>query len=223
MPSKRPVDAAILFIEGKHSEFSSFALALQKKGFDVEVVPSGARALQKMEDFRPDLVVVNAASLRSSGVRICQALRKANETLPIILIVSKEKAPKKAEANITLTLPFTPQKLINRIAQLLPSDGKHVLHVGPIRLDMEQRRVRCLGKSARLTPRGVKLLALLLQNHGKIIERKELFQTVWETDYAGDTRTLDVHIFWIRNAIEPNPKQPKFLKTIRGVGYRLDV
>jgi DNA-binding response OmpR family regulator len=224
MTSKHPVDATILIIEGRHAEFPAFAAALQKKGFDVEVVPSGSRALGELENLRPDLVVVNAASLRSSGVRICQSLRKADKNLPIILIVSPEKTPrKKTAANVVLTLPFTAQKLINRIAPLLPGDGKHILHVGPIRLDTERRRVRCLGKSARLTPRGVRLLSLLLARHGEVIERKELFQTVWETDYTGDARTLDVHIFWLRNAIEPNPKQPKFLKTIRGVGYRLDV
>ena len=93
---------------------------------------------------------------------------------------------------------------------------------GPLRLDVEHRRVRCLGKNAKLTPRLVTLLHLLMDKHGEVVEREALFKKVWETNYTGDTRTLDVHISWLRRAIELDPLKPKFLKTIRGVGYRLD-
>jgi DNA-binding response OmpR family regulator len=95
--------------------------------------------------------------------------------------------------------------------------------VGPIRLDLEKRRVRCLGKSTKLTPRLVVLLNLLMEKHGEVVEREPLFKKAWETNYTGDTRTLDVHISWLRRAIELDPENPKFLKTIRGVGYRLDI
>jgi DNA-binding response OmpR family regulator len=83
--------------------------------------------------------------------------------------------------------------------------------------------VRSLGKSTRLTPRLVTLLKTLLEKHGEVVERETLFKKVWETNYTGDTRTLDVHISWLRGALELDPENPKFLKTIRGVGYRLDV
>jgi len=96
-------------------------------------------------------------------------------------------------------------------------------HVGPIRLDLEKRRVRCMGKSTKLTPRLVTLLQLLMEKHGEVVEREPLFKKAWETNYTGDTRTLDVHISWLRQAIELDPDNPKLLKTIRGVGYRLDV
>jgi DNA-binding response OmpR family regulator len=98
-----------------------------------------------------------------------------------------------------------------------------MIHVGPLRLDVEQRRVRCLGKNSKLTPRLTSLLQLLMDKHGEVVEREALFKKVWETNYTGDTRTLDVHISWLRRAIELDPLKPKFLKTIRGVGYRLDV
>ena len=122
-----------------------------------------------------------------------------------------------------LNLPFTVQKLANRIKPLLPGDGKNVIHAGPIRLDLEHKRVRSLGKNARLTPRLAILLQILLQHRGEVIERKELFKKVWDTNYTGDTRTLDVHISWLRRAIEIDADHPKFLHTVRGVGYRLDV
>jgi DNA-binding response OmpR family regulator len=216
-------DATILIIEGRHAEIPSFAPELQKKGFTVETARSGSDAISQLETTSPDLAVVNAASLRSSGVRICQSLRDKNDKLPIILILDKDTTVAKDSADVILHLPFTVQKLANRIKPLLPGDGKDVLQAGPIRLDSERRRVRCLGKNAKLTPRLVALLKILMEHHGEVVEREHLFKEVWETDYTGDTRTLDVHISWLRRAIELDPLKPKFLKTIRGVGYRLDV
>lgn len=215
-------DATILIIEGKQAEIPSFAIDLQKKGFNIECARSGAEGVSRLEETAPGLAVVNAASLRSSGVRICQSLREKNNKLPIILILEGGKTIAKDAADVILHLPFTVQKLVNRIRPLLPGDGEHVLHAGPIRLDIERRRVRCLGKNTKLTPRMVTLLQILIESHGEVVERETLFKKGWETDYTGDTRTLDVHISWLRRAIELNPLEPKFLKTIRGVGYRLD-
>jgi DNA-binding response OmpR family regulator len=216
-------DATILIIEGQHAEIPSFATDLQKKGFLVETVQTGNQAEARLDEVSPDLVVVNAASLRSSGVRICRSLQNKNDKLPIILILGPEKTVSKEAADVILTLPFTVQKLANRIKPLLPSDGKNVIHAGPIHLDTERRRVRCLSKNAKLTPRLVTLLNILMEHHGEVVEREYLFKEVWETDYTGDTRTLDVHVSWLRRAIELDPLKPKFLKTIRGVGYRLDI
>ena len=216
-------DATILIIEGRHAEIPSFATDLQKKGFAVETAKSGTDAISKLNKAFADLVVVNAASLRSSGVRICQSLRDKNDNLPIILILEKKKNVAKETADVILNLPFTVQKLSNRIKPLLPGDGKDVIQAGPLRLDTERRRVRGLGKNAKLTPRLVALLKILMEHHGEVVEREHLFKEVWETDYTGDTRTLDVHVSWLRRAIELDPLNPKFLKTIRGIGYRLDV
>jgi DNA-binding response OmpR family regulator len=215
--------ATLLVIEGRHAEIPSFAADLQKKGFDVHTVENGSRAVARLRDVSPSLVVVNAASLRSTGLRICQSIREKDSKLPIILILEKEKEVAKELVDSILALPFTVQKLVNRIKPLLPGDGKNVMHVGPIRLDLEKRRVRCLGRNTKLTPRLVTLLRLLMDKHGEVFERESLFKKAWETNYTGDTRTLDVHISWLRRAIELDPENPKFLKTIRGVGYRLDV
>jgi DNA-binding response OmpR family regulator len=216
-------NATILCIEGKHADKPTFAAALQKKGFGIEVVSSGSEALNQLSSIDPDLVVVNAASLRSSGGRICYSLRRERKSLPLVLILDKGVQPEKTVADAVLNLPFTPQKLVNRVRLLLPGDGKNVLHAGPIRLDVEHRRVRCLGKNERLTPRLTQLLRTLIDHRGEVVERESLFKRVWETNYTGDTRTLDVHISWLRKAIELDPDHPRFLRTIRGVGYRLDV
>lgn len=217
-------DATIFVIEGKKAERPTFSAQLQKKGFTVATAQNGSEALKRLDETAPDLVVVNAASLGSTGVRICQSLQeKQQEHLSIVLIVDEGKTVEKSAADIVLNLPFTVQKLVNRIKPLLPGDGANVIHVGPIRLDLEQRRVRSLGKNARLTPRLATLLQILLQHRGEVIEREELFKKVWDTNYTGDTRTLDVHVSWLRRAIELDPDHPKFLHTVRGVGYRLDV
>jgi len=216
-------DSTLFVIEGRHAEVPSFAPELQKKGFEVHTATSGSVAISRLDKTNPSLVVVNAASLRSTGLRICQSIREKNAKLPIILILARDGYVEKEVADAVLALPFTVQKLVNRIKPLLPGDGKNVFHVGPIRLDVEHHRVRCLGRNTRLTPRLMALLQLLMEKHGEVVEREALFKKVWETNYTGDTRTLDVHVSWLRRAIELDPLKPKFLKTIRGVGYRLDV
>jgi DNA-binding response OmpR family regulator len=213
----------LLVIEGRHAEIPSFAGDLQKKGFDTHTAQNGSQAVTRLKELNPSLVVINAASLRSTGLRICQSLREKDAKLPIVLILENEVEVSKDAADSVLVLPFTVQKLVNRIKPLLPGDGKNVLHVGPIRLDLEKKRVRSLGRNTKLTPRLVTILNILMEKHGEVIERETLFKKAWETNYTGDTRTLDVHISWLRRAIELDPDNPKFLKTIRGVGYRLDI
>ena len=215
--------AKILWVEGKRADSPSFVPILRKKDYSVEVVSTGNAALARLPVLDLDLVVVNAASLRTSGKRICCDLRQQLNGLPILLITNPEQpVTENVCANTVLSMPFTPRKLVNRISQLLPGDGKLLLHVGSVRLDLEKRRVRCQGREARLTPRLAQLLQIMMQHPGEVIEREKLFCEVWQTDYSGDTRTLDVHISWLREAIEEDPRKPVFLKTIRGVGYRLD-
>jgi DNA-binding response OmpR family regulator len=214
----------LLVIEGKYADHPAFVPALRKKGFVVESVSNGSEALARLgSGLKPDVVVVNAASLRASGKRICQSLRDKAPRLPILLILDPDREVEKLDADVVLSLPFTAQKLVNRIRHLLPGDGRSNIHAGPVRLDVEKRIVRCLDKQTRLTPRLMRLLKTLIEHKGEVIERNTLFSQVWETDYTDDTRTLDVHISWLRRAIEVDPESPKFLRTVRGVGYRLDV
>jgi DNA-binding response OmpR family regulator len=218
------MNARILLIEGKKSDHPSFVTGLKKKGFQVESVSSGSAALTKLIEDQPHLVLVDAASMRTSGRRIIQSIHENARNVPLVLIVDhRSENVEKLGADVVLTWPFTLQKLLNHIRPLLPSDQKNVLHVGPLQLDTEQRWVRCLGKHSRLTPRLVALLKVLMEHPGEIIERNKLFSLVWDTTYTEDTRTLDVHISWLREAFEEDPRHPRFVKTVRGVGYRLDV
>ena len=216
--------AKILWIEGNRAEGPYFIPDLRKKDFTVEIVSTGKAANGYLLKDRYDLVVLNAATLRTSGKRICQDIRANWGKLPILMIANPDKpVSKDVGADVLLELPFTIRKLVNRINPLLPLSSNKVLRTGPIQLDLERRVVRCLEKESHLTPRLTSLLKRFMDHPNEVLERKDLFRRIWNTEYTGDTRTLDVHISWIRQAIEPNSHKPRFLITIRGVGYRLDI
>lgn len=216
--------ARILWIEGKRAESPQFISDTKKAGYHIELVTTGREALERLPAIAPHLIVLNAASMRTSGIRICHLLRTQADSIPVLVIADPNfELPSPQDATTVLLLPFTSRKLLNRIDPFIPWESRRLLHVGPIRLDMERKQVRCMGKFVPLTPRLIQLLKFFMEHPGEALVRDELFREVWATDYAGDTRTLDVHISWLRQAIETDPRHPKLLKTIRGVGYRLDV
>ena len=214
----------ILIIEGKRTDRSSFSLDLTKKGYLVSSFPNGIRALEHLSTNQPHVIIIDAESMKTSGKRICQQIHETDSTVPIILIVGKNADPEeKVTANERLFMPFTAQKLLNRIKPFLPLSHNDVIRCGLIELDVRHRLVRANnGQPLKLTPRLVLLLRLLMEKHGEVIPREDLFKKAWDTNYTGDTRTLDVHISWLRKALGDNPRSPRYLKTLRGVGYRLD-
>lgn len=214
----------ILWIEGKRAGSPHFVPGLRKKGLEVEYATSGNHAMAALPIFVPNLVVINAASMKTTGKRISRSIRDLYPSLPILRIADASQADvEDPSANITLSLPFTSRKLYNRIQLLLPAESEKTIHQGPIGYDPENRRVHCEGRQTSLTPHLAKLLLAFLEHPGEVLERNELFRRIWKTEYTVDTRTLDVHISWLRQAIEADPHDPQFLKTVRGIGYRLDV
>ena len=217
-------DFRILLIEGKRADYATFYSGLTQKEYDVELVSSGSDGLKSIQARRPHVVIINAPSMRTTGRRICKSIHQIDPNLAVVLVVEEgHKIKNQFDAEIILELPFTLQKLINRIRLLAPPREENLLIAGPIQLDIENNWVRCHDKHTSLTPRLVNLLKVLMENQGEIIERTDLFSEVWETTYTGDTRTMDVHISWLRQAIEDDPRQPRYIKTVRGVGYRLDI
>jgi DNA-binding response OmpR family regulator len=212
-----------VWIESKRAESPPFIPNLRKKGFSVDLVSTGASALAHALETSPDLIIFNAASMRTSGKRICRNLCDQTNGIPLIVIANSERQSlEELCGNVILDLPFTPRKLLNRINRFVPGEGDKILKAGPIRLDLERKQLRCEGRETRLTPRLCRVLQILIRHKGEVVERASLFREGWNTDYAGDTRTLDVHISWLRQALELDPRHPRFLKTVRGVGYRLD-
>jgi len=218
------MQAKILMVEGKRAGSISFTPGLRRKGYHVESVPTGKSAVARLNAFTPDLIIVDASTMRSTGVRICFALMEAAKDKPIILIANPEyPIDKEIGVNFILEHPFTIRKLVNRVKVLLPLQSSQLLTAGPIYLDLDKKRVQCQTRDEPLTPRLTQLLEMFMRQPGVVLERESIFKHVWNTEYTADTRTLDVHISWLRQAIEENPRTPRYLKTIRGIGYRLDI
>ncbi len=223
--------AKILLIESKRASKSlAFFVSLRRR-YDVQLATTGQQAFQSLTTIIPDIVVLNAASMRTSGQRICSALRRAAPDLPIIHIKRPEETPKKRrrsgdsknEADMLLYLPFTPRKLYNRIDRFVEAKDGEILVAGPFQLNLKSRILTTMNDEVRLTPKLTILLELFMRHPNIILERRFLMEKVWHTDYLGDTRTLDVHIRWIREAIEQRPSNPTFLRTVRGKGYVLEL
>lgn len=216
--------AKVLLVESKRPSAPSFAEALENKGYSVEIEHNAQAAIKRAQAYGPDVIVLDVSSLKTSGARMCRSLRVQLNGTPILIVADKKNKPDDGcGAALTLMKPFTPRKLLNGVARLLPADDSDCLQVGPIKLNFSQRRISCGGREERVTPMQARLLEFFLRHPGELLSRKMLIKHVWETDYTGDTRTLDVHMSWLRSVIEPNPTRPRYLKTIRGQGYRLDV
>jgi DNA-binding response OmpR family regulator len=219
--------ATILMVEGPVAGANSMAPAIEKVGLDVAVVHTGTSAMLWISAHQPDLIVFDASTMRSSGVRTCKRMRKA---LPAVPIIHCRRAgltdDRHIEAEIRLVKPYTARKLLNRIWMLLPADDldEEIVRLGPITFFRAKRSVGVAGQGeSRLTPKMAGLLEQLLRHPNEVVERNTLMEKVWETNYFGDTRTLDVHIRWLREIIEQDPAKPELLRTIRGVGYILSV
>jgi DNA-binding response OmpR family regulator len=216
-------NAKVLLLESERTNAPSFAPALEKRGYQVTIEHSAQSAIKRQSVFGPDVVVLDAASLKTSGARICRQLRASMNGTPILLVADKKNPPdSNCGASVVLTTPFTPRKLLNTVARLLPAEEGASLQIGPIRLNLAQKRIKCGDREEKVTPKQAKLLEMFLRAPGQLLSRKAIIKHVWDTDYVGDTRTLDVHISWLRGVIEPNPRKPRYLKTVRGQGYRLD-
>lgn len=217
--------AMILLLEGKSTKPQSLQMTLQKAKYKVEVCQNGKSAMESLTVSKPDLVVFNAASMRSNGSRTCRRLRRALGDTPIIHVREQGALEEQeAEADIYLEHPFTPRKLLNRIRTLLPADEitEEVVRYGDIKFYPAKPSVEIADYGEqRLTPKLAELLQEFLLYPNEVVTRVQLMRHVWKTDYVGDTRTLDVHIRWVRELVEADPGKPKRLRTVRGKGYIL--
>ncbi|MGW8319256.1 MAG: response regulator transcription factor [Candidatus Promineifilaceae bacterium] len=216
-------EATILLLEGKSAAGNSLRAALEKEVGELAVVTTANEAVEWVQRRQPDLIVLNAASMRSSGVRTSRRLRRALPDAPIIHCRDADQVEdRSAEADVYLRMPFTGRKLINRIRALLPVDDlkEEIVRAGQLTFYLSKRSVEVAGQGERrLTPKLARLLQEFLRHPNEVLGREQLMQQVWNTTYFGDTRTLDVHIRWMREIIERNPADPSLLRTVRGVGY----
>jgi len=213
----------ILLVEAKKPDGHNIGLKLSKKGFEVHTAYNSNQALSILREVKIDVILINAISLNTNGARLTATIDKQDQSqTPIVLLVN-EPLKITTRADLVLSAPITPQKLINRFAVFFPKDESDSIMTGPIKLDINNRLVSCNDKTTKLTPKLFAILKILIDHKGVVVHRNEIFTKIWDTDYLGDTRTLDVHISWLRNALEIDPSDPKLIETERGVGFRLAV
>ncbi len=172
---------------------------------------------------RPDFTIIDNTSSTLEVLEICGWLRQQYSDL-LVMLLSGEGARlvQGPHVNMHLIQPFSVRKLSNRFKKLLDIRRTQPVTVGEFTLEPEKRRISHLERVVRLTPKEYRLLEFLMRHAGNVLTRRQIMKEVWETDYLGDTRTLDVHIRWLREKIEPDPRSPVYLKTIRRVGYIFD-
>lgn len=216
--------ASVLLVQKARPSIDWILQSLEKKRYRVSLVRSEQKAVQQATSEKPELIILNATSSGMNGSKICQALYKKIEGVPIILILPEgQRGDYTTGATVILNSPFTSRKLFNRIRVVLKSDKGEIIQAGGLTLSLGKRCVIRGNRELKLNPKEFELLKVFMRSPGRVLSRKFLMKKVWKTDYMGDTRTLDVHIRWMREKIEEDPSSPLYLRTVRGVGYRFDI
>jgi DNA-binding response OmpR family regulator len=209
----------VLLVESEPTSSFSIQPDLLERGDQVVVIHSPLKAASMAMSDWPDLVVLNACAGLLNLDEVCRALDETRLNFPR-LIVSRDESHNHVSGDVHLPVPFNPRQLTQRIKKALGDQNNRFYRVGDITLDGLRRQVQRGGRVAHLTPKEFKLLLLLMQHSGEVLNRRVIMKEVWETDYLGDTRTLDVHIRWVREKLEDDPSRPQHIVTVRGAGYR---
>ena len=224
----------VLLVEDEESFVDALRIGLDREGFDVVVATDGAEAIETFETARPDLVLLDLMLPKLSGIDVCRKLRERSE-VPIIVVSAKSEEIDtvlllEMGADDFVTKPYRLRELVARMRAVQRRrvsaeprvDAGATVEAGGVRLEPETRRCYVRGQEVKLRRKEFELLHLLLANAGLVLTREVLIDRVWGSDYVGDTKTLDVHVKRLRALVEPDPKAPSLITTVRGVGYRFD-
>ncbi len=224
----------ILVVEDDKTLLDVLKYNLNKEGYNIITAIDGDQALEAARSQKPDLIVLDIMLPRLNGFEVCRILRK-DMTVPILMLTAKSEEVDKIigleiGADDYMTKPFSVRELLARIKALLrrakvvetKEAGEAILSLGNLEIDISRRRATLSGMILNVTQKEFDLLAFLARNRGLVFSREQLLEKVWGYDYAGGTRTVDVHIRWLREKIETNPANPKRLITVRGIGYKLE-
>jgi DNA-binding response OmpR family regulator len=235
----------ILVVDDEAVLVETIAYNLEQAGYRVVTASDGNSALEAARSESPDLILLDIMLPGIDGLEVCRQLRKESNTAttPIVMLTAKSDEIDKVVglevgADDYVTKPFGRRELLARVRALLrrvdypatedhrPSDQVQAVRppnrelvAGPLSIDLAGRRVNCRGQEMELQPKQFELLTYLVRNRGTVLTRDQLLHNVWGYDYAGDTRTVDVHVRWLREKLEEDPANPKLIQTVRGVGY----
>jgi two-component system, OmpR family, response regulator RegX3 len=222
----------VLIVEDEESFADPLAFLLRKEGFTAAVATNGTDALDEFDRNGADIVLLDLMLPGMSGTDVCKQLRQRS-AVPVIMVTARDSEIDKVVglelgADDYVTKPYSARELIARVRAVLRRRGEaeelqpQVLAAGPVRLDVERHVVTVEGEDVSLPLKEFDLLEYLLRNVGRVLTRGQLIDRVWGADYVGDTKTLDVHVKRLRSKVEPDPADPRYLITVRGLGYKFE-
>ncbi|MGH3439210.1 MAG: winged helix-turn-helix domain-containing protein [Sciscionella sp.] len=224
----------VLIVEDEESFADPLAFLLRKEGFTTAVATEGQQALDEFDRNGADIVLLDLMLPGMSGTDVCKQLR-ARCAVPVIMVTARDSEIDKVVglelgADDYVTKPYSARELIARIRAVLrrggeggePDRAAQALTAGPVRMDTDRHTVTVGGVEVSLPLKEFDLLEYLMRNAGRVLTRGQLIDRVWGADYVGDTKTLDVHVKRLRSKIEPDPSDPRYLVTVRGLGYKLE-
>ena len=222
----------VLVVEDEESYSDALAYMLRKEGFEVATADTGPAALEEFEKAGADIVLLDLMLPGLPGTEVCRRIR-ATSNVPVIMVSAKDDEVDKVVgleigADDYVTKPYSPRELVARIRAVLRrgvevEQAPVALEAGPVRMDVERHIVTVDGHEQRLPLKEFELLEMFLRNPGRVLTRGQIIDRVWGSDYVGDTKTLDVHVKRLRAKLESDPGEPKYLVTVRGLGYKLDL
>lgn len=226
----------ILVVDDEVSIITLLKYNLEKAGFSVITAVDGNDGFHKAVHEEPDLIVLDIMLPHLDGVEICKRLRSQKIMIPILMLTAKDDELDKIlglelGADDYLTKPFSPREVVARVKAILrrtqsneldQSVGNEIIEIGKLKIFPEKYEAFFEEKKLEFTPKEFELLVFLAKRKGKVLSRDQLLTAVWNYEFIGDTRIVDVHISHLREKIEPNTKKPIYIKTIRGLGYRFE-
>ncbi len=228
-------DDKILIVEDDPNLLSTLKYNLEKEGYSIATATDGAEAIETARGEKPGLIILDIMLPKMSGFEVCRVLRKEMNALIIMLTAKAEETDKivglEIGADDYMTKPFSMRELIARVRAMMrrgrageppPATERTLLKVNDLEIDLARHSATLRAEALELTPKEFDLLAFLARNKGFVFSREQLLEKVWGYDFAGDTRTVDVHVRWLRQKFEPDPHKPSHLITVRGTGYKLE-
>ncbi len=222
----------VLVVEDEESYSDALAYMLRKEGFEVSLAGTGPDALAEFDRTGADIVLLDLMLPGLPGTEVCRRIRQVS-AVPVIMVSAKDDEVDKVVglelgADDYVTKPYSPRELVARIRAVLRRGAEQdllpaTLEFGQVRMDVERHLVTVHGREVRMPLKEFELLEMFMRNAGRVLTRMQLIDRVWGSDYVGDTKTLDVHVKRLRAKIEPDPASPRYLVTVRGLGYKYDV
>jgi two-component system, OmpR family, response regulator RegX3 len=221
----------ILLVEDEESITTPLVEALRREGFDTAVSGTAGESLALADRVKPDLVLLDVMLPDGSGFEVCRELR-ARSRVPIIMLTARgEEADRVAGlelgADDYVVKPFSARELVARVRAVLRRAAEATerrvegaAEIGDVRIDLRRRSVSFRGEELELSRKEFDLLRLLIENAGSVVTRERLIDEVWDTNWFGSTKTLDVHVSGLRKKLDDDPGSPRYIHTVRGVGFR---